>query len=184
MRSQNPSCPEFRPQRRRRPKVRLPVAMLFSLVVPAAVSHASESAGDLTPAQELGRELREVGMKRFTSPDYKPGTIRHIVLFRYRPGTSKAVQAEVKRRFLDLKRLSPYIVSVETGAQNSGEGADQGLQQGFLLTFRSEGERNFYVGAPIITDPSAYDLNHQAFKEFVGPLLDKNGALVFDYRVE
>lgn len=155
-----------------------------SLATCLAVLGSSAAGSEPTAADKLRGELNQAGLKRFTSPDYKPGTIRHIVLFRYLPGTTKAVQDEVKRRFLDLKRLSPYIVSIETGVQNSGEGADQGLQQAFFLTFRSEGERNFYVGAPIITDPSAYDRHHQAFKEFVGPLLDKNGALVFDYRVE
>jgi hypothetical protein len=34
----------------------------------------------------------------------------------------------------------PYITSIETGLQNSGEGADQGFEQIFLVTFKSEGK--------------------------------------------
>jgi hypothetical protein len=34
----------------------------------------------------------------------------------------------------------PYITSIETGLQSSGEGADQGFEQIFLVTFKSEGK--------------------------------------------
>jgi pimeloyl-ACP methyl ester carboxylesterase len=124
-----------------------------------------------------------------THPDYRPGTVRHVVLFRYKDDVSEAQRDEVKTRFLNLARESQrdgrsYIVSIETGAQNSGEGADQGLQQGFIVTFRSEGDRNYYVGRPLVTDPAFLDPAHEAFKQFVGPLLAPNGVLVFDFTVD
>lgn len=149
---------------------------------PASPSVAS-SASD-----RLKQELAQVGVEQFTASDYKPGTVRHIVLFRYASTVTQEQKDEAKRRFLQLQSLCvrnghKYIVSIETGGEISGEGADQGLEQGFIVTFRSQGDRNYYVGQPVVTDASYYDPHHQAFKDFVGPLLDQNGALVFDFSV-
>jgi len=141
-----------------------------------------------TAAQQLQQDLQTVGVQEFTSPDYKPGLIRHIVLFRYTGTTTDAQKEEVKTRFLALQQLCKrdgkrYIVSIDTGSNNSGEGADQGLEQGFIVTFKSQGDRNYYVGQPVVTDPNYYEPAHQAFKDFVGPLLDQGGALVFDFAI-
>lgn len=151
-------------------------------------SQGSSIDGGATPAERLNQELEDVGVVRFTASDYKPGVVRHIVLFRYVKSATPAQIAEVKSRFLALRTLARrdgknYILSIETGSEISGEGADQGLEQGFIVTFRSQGDRNYYVGQPVVTDSNFYDPAHQAFKDFVGPLLDQNGALVFDFAV-
>jgi hypothetical protein len=140
----------------------------------------------LSSSERLAQELASVGVEQFTASDYKPGVVRHIVLFRYAPSVTSAQKEEVIRRFLALKTLARragknYIISIETGGEISGEGADQGLEQGFIVTFKSEGDRNYYVGQPVVLDSNYYELAHQAFKDFVGPLLDQNGALVFDF---
>ena len=140
---------------------------------------------NVSVAERLDEELKTVGMSRFVDQTYKPGVIRHIVLFRYRETVSKEERREVTRRFLSLQKSlrngAPYIVSIEEGAQISGEGADKGFEQAFVVTFRSQGDRNYYVGKPIITNPDSYDLEHQAFKEFIKPFLAPEGVLVFDY---
>lgn len=148
---------------------------------------AEHGISDLSNS-EAPSQSTSVPVERFTDSAYKPGLVRHVVLFRYAPTVTPEQKAEVKKRFLALRSLSvrngrPYVVSIETGAANSGEGADQGLEQGFIVTFRSQGDRNYYVGKPIVTDPAFIDSAHEAFKEFVGPLLDQNGALVFDFSV-
>lgn len=130
-------------------------------------------------------ELLQVGVQIFTSPIYKIGTVRHVVLFRYRPDISIEQKEEIRSRFLNLKNLAKrngetYIVSIETSAQNSGEGADRGLEHGFIVTFKSQGDRNFYVGQPIVQDNHFFDWVHQEFKDYVGPMLDKEGVIVFD----
>ncbi|MBC2883866.1 Dabb family protein [Ochrobactrum sp. CM-21-5] len=141
-----------------------------------------------TARENLDREQQKVGPSIFTSHNYKPGTIQHIVLFRFKETVTPAQIKEVKKRFLALKsqakrRGKPYIAGLEAGAQNSGEGVDSGFQQGFIVTFRSEGDRNYYVGSPVVTNARFYDPAHQRFKDFVGPLLaEKNGVLVFDFR--
>ena len=140
------------------------------------------------PAERLKEELAKVGVERFTAPDYKPGVVRHEVLFRHDRSVSPEQKQEVIRRFLALKTLSrrngtPFIVSIDTGSDISGEGLDQCFEQGFIVTFSSQGGRNYYAGQPVVTDPSFYDPAHQAFKDFVGPLLDQNGGFVFDFAV-
>jgi hypothetical protein len=140
-----------------------------------------------TARQRLDTELSTVGVGQFTAPDYKPGLVRHIVLFRYKDTVTAAQREDITQRFLALQNSprngAPYIVSIEEGMQNSGENADQGLQQGFLVTFRSEGDRNYYVGQPIVTNAQYYDAMHQQFKDFVGPYLAAQGVVVFDYTV-
>lgn len=162
---------------------------LLSQAVCGGTSLASQNVDPCSAADRLKQELATVGVERFTAPDYKRGLIRHIVLFRYNKEVSSEQKEEVIRRFLALKKLGKrngrtYIRSIETGSDISGEGLDQCFEQGFIVTFKSQGDRNYYVGQPLVTDPSFYDPAHQAFKDFVGPLLDQNGAFVFDFSVE
>ncbi|GCE81924.1 Dabb family protein [Komagataeibacter diospyri] len=129
----------------------------------------------------------QVGLVTFTSPGFHPGTVRHIVMFRFLPVITDAQRAEVVRRFMALRQISrrsdgsPVVASIETGAQMSGEGQDEGLQQAFIVTFNSEGDRNYYVGRPVVTDPAYFDPAHEAFKKFAAPFIIS--TLVFDYAV-
>lgn len=131
-------------------------------------------------------QLAAVGAAAFTARTYRPGTLRHLVLFRYRDDVTAAQRQEVLRRFRALagsRRADggTYVGSVEAGEQRSGEDAGGGFDHGVVVTFASEGDRNYYVGAPVVTDPRHHDADHAAFKEFVGPLLrSPGGALVFD----
>jgi hypothetical protein len=107
------------------------------------------------------------------------------VLFRYREEVTPAQKAEVLTRFRALADSwradgQPYVVSIEAGEQTSGEGAGGGFEHGIVVTFASEGDRNHYVGTPVVDDPAFQDAAHAAFKEFVGPLLAEGGVLVFD----
>lgn len=141
---------------------------------------------DRQAAANLAAQLEEVGVDQFTSADYRPGVIRHLVLFRFKDNATAEETAEVMKRFLSLKDTaqragSPYIVSIDAGEQTSGEQAGQGMSQGYVVTFASEGDRNYYVGTPIVEDETKVDPAHAAFKKFVGPLLDTNGAIVFDF---
>ncbi|HHV70737.1 Dabb family protein [Brucella intermedia] len=165
---------------------RLSVAALLSVLL-LSVSSAAH-AGSVRNSLDVEQE--RIGTKGFTAGRYKPGTIQHIVLFRFKDGVTAAQIGEVKQRFLALKDQArrngkPYIVRIDAGAQSSGEGVSRGFQQGFIVTFRSEGDRNYYVGSPVVTNARFYDPAHQRFKDFVGPLLaEKDGVLVFDFRAE
>ena len=140
-------------------------------------------------AARLRAEQDAVGTAAFVARNYKPGPVVHIVLFRFAPGVSPAQRDQAERRFLALRHTAlrdgaPYIEEIVAGAQCSGEGADRGFELAVVVRFASEGDRNFYVGAPIVADPTFFDPVHQAFKEAVGPLLapDPAGVLVVDFR--
>lgn len=109
--------------------------------------------------------------------------VRHFVAFRYRTDLPKAERHEVIARFLALKELckypndpNPYILSIETGKANSTEHLDQQMVDGFLVTFKSEPDRDYYVKE---------DKAHEEFKSFLGGKLhpDEPKAFVFDYTV-
>jgi hypothetical protein len=135
-----------------------------------------------TPQEQLAAD----GAATFTARDYRPGLVRHVVLFRYRDDVTDQQKGDVQRRFRDLAASvrddgARYILSVDAGSQRSGEGAGAGFEDGFVVSFASEGDRNYYVGTPVVDNPAHYDPAHAAFKKFVGPLLaESGGALVFD----
>ncbi|PRY13583.1 Dabb family protein [Kineococcus rhizosphaerae] len=134
------------------------------------------------PASALASLLADVGVPTFTARDFRPGLVRHVVLFRYREEVGAQQKEEVLRRFRALagspRDGAPYVVSIEAGEQTSGEDAGGGFEHGVVVTFASEGDRNFYVGTPVVDDPAFFDAEHARFKDFVGPLLAD--VLVFD----
>lgn len=137
----------------------------------------------------LSLENKDIGNKDFTANNYHPGIIKHIVLFRYKDSVTPEQKTAVIQRFLTLRdskrpgEKHPYVISITTGSQNSGEKTSLGFEQAFIVTFRSEGDRNYYVGTPIVDNPIYYDKSHADFKKFVGPLLaEEHGVLVFDFR--
>ncbi|WP_338086135.1 Dabb family protein [Gluconacetobacter azotocaptans] len=161
-----------------------------ALADPYSLPIASSPAGVAPPdaaAVAVQQVLAQVSAANFTAPDFRPGVVRHMVLFRFLKSATPFQRAEVVRRFLELATDSrrpdgrPLVVSIETGVQNSGEGQDEGYEIAFLVTFRSEGDRNYYVGRPVVNQPGLFDPAHDAFKVFAAPYLA--GAMVFDYRV-
>lgn len=140
---------------------------------------------------DLQRELAEVGAAMFTARDYRPGRVTHSVFFKLLPGMGTDVRESVLQRFLSLRDSTrddgeTYISSVEGGLQMSAEDHDPvGFDLGFVMTFASLGDRNYYVGAPVVTDPRFFDPMHAAFKEYVSSVIAPAGVLVFDtFRAE
>ncbi len=79
--------------------------------------------------------LADVGVQEFTARDFRPGLVRHVVLFRYRDHVTPAQKEEVLQRFRALATSPrpdgrPYVVSIEAGTQTSGEGAGEGSSTG------------------------------------------------------
>lgn len=137
------------------------------------------------------------------------GLIKHAVFFRYSDEVSSNPQklAEIRQRFLALKRKSlkageSYIISINAGNSNGYEGLEQGMTDGYILTFKSKKDRDYYVGCDQNIKCSdggykaaglPYDKAHDEFKTFVGPLLYDadgdgvpvpEGVFVFDFMTE
>lgn len=161
------------------------LACAFLLALPIASGMASAASEDAT-ATQLTQDSKRVGVARFTASDYKPGQVRHIVLVRFKDGITPSQRQNIIQAFLDLQKQSlrngkPYIHSIETGTQLSGEGASRGFEQAFIVTFGSEGDRNYFIGTPIVTDPHYYESAHAKFKDIFKPLLAENGLISFDF---
>lgn len=162
------------------------VVTLCALGKPALAAVTPES-------QNIAAEVAAIGEDAFVAHDYKPGLMKHVVLFRYNDTVTPEQKTQIRDRFLSLARKcqrdgKPYVVSIETGTQNGGEGMDQSLEHGFIVTFKSEGDRNYYVGRGIVQKDGNYDPAHDAFKAYVGPYLhtpiDPTGVVAFDFKVE
>ncbi len=130
--------------------------------------------------------------KRMTDAHYQEGIVRHFVAFKFLPHISPKIIQEVNRRFIALIDLckrngKAYILSIESGMANSTEGADQGMQIGFIVSFKSQGDRNYYVGQPMINENfvSLFDPAHANFKKYIAALLATpvvpQGVFVFDF---
>jgi hypothetical protein len=99
------------------------------------------------------------------------GTVRHIVVFKYKPAATEAQIKEVTDAFVALKTKIPNIVSIEHGVNNSPEKRNQGFTHVYQVTFTNAAARDAYLPHPA----------HKAF----GELLGKRGVLedvfVVDY---
>lgn len=103
----------------------------------------------------------------------KPGKqLRHVVLFKFKDGTSEADIKKVEDAFRALPSKIKEIKGFEWGTNNSPENLAQGFTHCFFLTFNSEEDRAVYLPHPA----------HKAFGVLLGPYLDK--VLVIDYWIK
>ncbi|NEM90531.1 Dabb family protein [Galbitalea soli] len=135
--------------------------------------------------QAARAEAARVGEQQFVARDYRPGLVTHAVFFRFADGVTPEQVAEVGRRFHALAATrredgEPYILSIVSGEQQSSEDAGHGFEWAFAVAFASLGDRNFYVGRPVVETPGRYDPEHDAFKDWVAPFLAD--VMVFDFQ--
>jgi len=95
--------------------------------------------------------------------------LRHVVLFKFKEGTTANQLHEYETAFGALKNKIPQIVSFEWGLNNSPEGLEKGFTHCFFVTFASEEDREIYLPHP----------DHQAFVSLIGPSVAD--VLVVDY---
>jgi hypothetical protein len=103
------------------------------------------------------------------SPASAQKALRHVVLFKFKDGTTNEQIKEVVDAFRALKTKIDAIVDFEYGTDVSTENRAQGFTHCFLVTFRDEKGRDAYLPHPA----------HKAFGALVGPRLDN--VLVVDY---
>lgn len=98
--------------------------------------------------------------------------LRHVVMFKFKEGTSAADVKKVEDAFRELPKKIKEIKGFEWGTNNSPEKHDNGFTHVFFLTFDSEEGRAVYLPHP----------DHKAFGKVLGPYLDK--VMVLDYWAE
>ncbi|MFN5272263.1 MAG: Dabb family protein [Planctomycetota bacterium] len=99
----------------------------------------------------------------------KKTMLRHVVNFKFKETSSVADVQKVVDGFRGLKAKIPEIASFEFGTNNSPEGLNDGFTHCFLVTFKSEKDRDTYLPHPA----------HKAFVDVLKPHLDK--VMVIDY---
>ncbi|HEX2536521.1 MAG TPA: Dabb family protein [Chitinophagaceae bacterium] len=98
--------------------------------------------------------------------------LRHVVLFKFKEGSTPADIKKVEDAFRALPSKIRQIRNFEWGTNNSPEGLNNGFTHCFFVTFTSEKDREAYLPHP----------DHKAFVEVLSPYLEK--ALVVDYWAE
>ena len=110
-----------------------------------------------------------IGVTAFTAQSSQP--VRHVVVFKYKPGATEAQIQQVTAAFRGLKDRIPGVVSFEHGVNNSPEGKNLGFTHVYLLTFTDVKARDAYLPHP----------EHQKFGQLLGSLGVLEEAFVVDF---
>jgi hypothetical protein len=86
----------------------------------------------------------------------------HVVCFKFKTTATAQDIKQVEEAFQALKQKIPQVVTLEWGTNVSKEKRDKGFTHCFVLTFKSEQDRDTYIEHP----------EHKAFGKIVGPVLD------------
>lgn len=95
--------------------------------------------------------------------------LRHVVMFKFKDSSQPKDVQRIEEAFAGLTKKISLIKQFEWGTNNSPENLNQGLTHCFLVTFKSEKDRDAYLVHP----------DHKAFVEILKPHLDK--VTVLDY---
>ncbi|MCC7336912.1 MAG: Dabb family protein [Pirellulaceae bacterium] len=106
---------------------------------------------------------------RPTAADKQAKLLRHVVMFQFKDSASTEDVQHIIAEFKALPSKIPAIAAFEYGTDNSPEGLSDGFTHCFLLTFKSEADRDAYLPHPA----------HKAFGATLKPHLEK--VLVVDY---
>lgn len=99
----------------------------------------------------------------------KSKRLLHVVSFKFKPEATKGQIDDVVAAFRDLKKKIPGIQDFSWGTNVSPEKHDKGFTHGFILSFKSEKDRDAYLVHP----------DHKAFGKALGPILAD--VFVIDY---
>ena len=99
--------------------------------------------------------------------------MKHIVLFKYKPGSTSGQIKEVTEAFRALKGKIPGITSFECGVNDSPENLNKGFTHVYLITFENAGARDAYLPHP----------EHKKFGELLRKLDVLHEGLVVDFQV-
>ena len=91
------------------------------------------------------------------------GKLRHVVLFKFKDSSTPADVERIVATFRGLPAKITEIDGFEWGTDVSPEGKAQGFTHCFLVTFKSEADRDAYLPHPA----------HQEFVAIVRPHVDQ-----------
>jgi hypothetical protein len=127
--------------------------LLLTVILPLLGLHALAAAAP--PA--------EPAQKPAPKPAQKPavGKLQHVVAFKFNEEASPAQIRQVEEAFAGLRKKIREIHAFEWGTNVSPEQLDKGFTHCFILTFRTEKDRDIYLEHP----------EHKKFVDLVGPVV-------------
>ncbi len=103
--------------------------------------------------------------------DLKEGTMRHIVIFKFKPTATEVQIEKVTNALADLKNTIPGIMAFEHGINNSPENKNQGFTHVYQFTFKDMEARDTYLPHP----------EHKQFGKMLGGMQIVEDVFVVDY---
>ena len=100
--------------------------------------------------------------------------VRHIVIFKYKPGTTPEQIRQVTDAFRNLRKAIPGIIAFENGVNNSPEGKNLGFTHVYLMTFEDAAARDAYLPHP----------EHKKFGDLLGKLGVVADVFVVDFAAQ
>lgn len=97
--------------------------------------------------------------------------VRHVVVFKYKPGTTEAQIKQVTDAFRALQKSIPGMTAFEDGVNNSPEKKNLGFTHVYMMTFEDLAARDAYLPHP----------EHKKFGQLLGKLGVLEDAFVVDY---
>ena len=97
--------------------------------------------------------------------------VKHIVLLKFKEGTTEEQIAKFFEDVLDLSETVPGIDDYVSGTNCSLEGCNPGMTHGFIMTFSNAAARDTYLVHP----------EHERFKAMAMTAVEN--FLVFDFEV-
>ena len=88
--------------------------------------------------------------------------LQHVVCFKFKTTAAPGNIEKVEEAFQALKKQIPQVQSLEWGTNVSKEKLDKGFTHCWVLSFKSEADRDAYIEHPA----------HKAFGKLLGPVLD------------
>ena len=92
----------------------------------------------------------------------EPGKLKHVVCFKFKSTATPQDIQKVEEAFKQLKDKVSEVASLEWGTNVSTEQRNKGFTHCFLLSFKTDKDRDTYLEHP----------EHKAFVKVVGPVVD------------
>ncbi|MEO5995309.1 MAG: Dabb family protein [Chitinophagaceae bacterium] len=136
--------------------MKLFLSIFLASVLTGIVNTKPSGQGNLKPA-------------RMNQSQSAAAVLRHVVLFKFKDGSTPAQVKEVENAFSALPGKIPTMIGYEWGTNISPENIAQGYTHCFLVTFKNAADRDGYLVHPA----------HKDFGKILSPYLDK--VLVIDF---
>jgi hypothetical protein len=98
----------------------------------------------------------------FATNAHAAAKVHHVVCFKFKSTASPGDIKKVEEAFRALQDKIPGIESLKWGTNMSKEQKNKGFTHCFVLTFKTDKDRDAYLEHP----------DHKAFGKLVGPILD------------